>query len=79
MKTPPMLTDESIPKTCTVAQVCRVLQLSPRRFYELRASGQIPFCEIKPRIGQPRYRGEDLQRWLDGEYATRGLSIARRG
>lgn len=75
--TSPMTVDESIPKTCTVAQVCRILQLSRRRFYELLASGQIPFSEIKPRIGTPRFRGEDLQLWLEGGYATRGLRIAR--
>lgn len=60
---------EAIPATCTVADVCRLLQLSQRQFFSLRAAGTFPIPEILPKLDRrPRFRGEDVRRYLAGEF-----------
>jgi len=73
----PFVVGEPIPLMCKVSDVCRILQCSERRFYELLADQRIPFPEVKPRIGTPRFRGEDIQRYIDGGYDE--LPPRRRG
>lgn len=59
---------EPIPACCTVADICRLLRLSARTFYEQRAAGTFPIPEIEPRIGRrPRFAGELVRRYLAGE------------
>jgi len=71
MKPAPLTLAESIPHACTVMDMCRLLQLSPSRFYELLKLQRLPFTEIEPRIGGPRFSGADVRLWLDGFYAER--------
>ncbi len=77
MKAAPLTVDQAIPKTCTIADVCRILQVSRPRFYQWMHEQRIPFSEIRPRIGSPRYRGSDVQAWLDGEFAQRSLRAVK--
>lgn len=61
-----------IPTVCTVADVCRILRLSQRQFFALRAAGRFPIPEILPRLDRrPRFRGIDVQRYLSGEFQQR--------
>lgn len=85
MKEPlkPLAVGDPIPVMCKVRDVCRILQWSESRFYELLADQRIPFPEVKPRIGTPRFRGVDVQRYIDGGYAAeskplRSISGGRR-
>ena len=61
---------EPIPATCTVADVCRLLHLSQRQFFTLRAAGTFPIPEVLPRLDRrPRFSGELVRRYLAGEFA----------
>lgn len=60
---------QSIPAVCTVEQLCDLLHVSQRTFYEQRAAGTFPIPEIEPRIGRrPRFAGEQVRRYLAGEF-----------
>lgn len=60
--------DAPIPMVCTIADVCRILQLSPSQYYRLRADNKFPIPEIQPRIGgRARFRGTDVRRYIFGE------------
>ncbi|GAA2631055.1 helix-turn-helix domain-containing protein [Actinomadura fulvescens] len=48
----------------TVADICRILQISPRTFYEWRAKGRAPRCKKIPN-GELRIRRADFDRWYD--------------
>jgi excisionase family DNA binding protein len=69
------------PKRCyTLRQVCDVLQLSRRTFYDQQAAGQLPFVEeLRPRIGRrPRYRADLIDRYLENKFVgPRHLTSAR--
>lgn len=58
------------PRVYTIAQVCEVLALSRRSFFQLRKTGQLPMLdELKPRIGRRvRYRAEPIDRYVAGQW-----------
>lgn len=71
-KVDPASTTDSIPRTCTVEDVCRHLNISRRRFYELMRDQRFPIPEILPRLGRgPRFRGVDVELYLEGHFATK--------
>ncbi|MFI0451220.1 helix-turn-helix transcriptional regulator [Actinomadura sp. 6N118] len=49
----------------TVTDICRILQISRRTFYEWRAKGRAPRCKRVPN-GELRIRRADFERWYDG-------------
>jgi len=52
-----------------IPQLLEMLQMSRRRFEELRAAGKLPFLEeLQPRMGRPRYRADLIDSYLVGEY-----------
>ena len=57
---------ESIPTTCTITDLCRILQVSRGTLYAHLKAGTFPIPEIQPRIGQPRFAGAMVQAYLDG-------------
>jgi predicted DNA-binding transcriptional regulator AlpA len=72
LKPAPMLSSERVPKVCTVSDVCRALNISERRFYELRAEKTFPIPEILPRLTRgPRFRGTDVELYIEGAFAPR--------
>ncbi len=69
----PLAASDRIPMLCTVADLGRVLQVSRRRVYQLLADQKFPFAEVQPRVtGGPRFRGVDVQLYLEGHFAQRG-------
>ena len=72
--TAPPLVGETIPLVCLVDDVCRLLRISRAQYFSLRKRGLFPIPEIEPRVGDPRYHGADVQRYLQGAFAPRGWS-----
>jgi hypothetical protein len=69
---------EMIPHVCTITDVCRLLRMSRTTFYRLQATNGLPFGEILPRIhGGARFRGVDVQLWIEGHYAAGPRRVAR--
>jgi hypothetical protein len=68
----PFAVGDPIPKICKVTDVCGIFQWSRRQFYAHLANQALPFPEVKPRIGTPRFRGEYVQAYIDGAFAQRG-------
>lgn len=63
---------EAIPTVCTVADVCRILQVSESQFYVLRRKGAFPIPAIDPPIdSRPRFLGAHVQAYISGETAPR--------
>lgn len=62
---------ETIPTTCTLADLCRILQLSRGTLYAHLKNGTFPIPEIEPRIGHPRFSGADVQAYLAHRAAPR--------
>jgi hypothetical protein len=64
------------------ADVRAMLGLSKTEFFKKKRTGQLPFLvELLPRIGRPRYRAEDIDAYLRGEYpetARRYFTSSRR-
>lgn len=48
----------------TEAQAARMLSISPRKLWQLRKDGAIPYVPIGKSV---RYRVSDLQRWIDSQ------------
>jgi hypothetical protein len=69
MDAAPLTLADRVPMVCTVEDLCRFLQKSRSQVYRLLQTGLLPFQEIEPRIGAPRFRGADLLLWLDGHHA----------
>jgi hypothetical protein len=64
-----------MPRCYQIPQLLEMLQLSRRRFEELRAAGKLPFLEeLQPRCGRPRYRADLVDAYFAG--ARRPLAIA---
>ena len=63
------MTSLDIPPVCRIADLLRVLGMSRRTFCERRKSGTFPIPEILPRIGHPRFRGDDVRRYINGDFA----------
>ncbi|WP_347813395.1 helix-turn-helix domain-containing protein [Actinomadura sp. KC216] len=51
-------------KDLTVADICRILQVSRRTFYEWRAKGRAPRCKRIPN-GELRIRRVDFDHWYE--------------
>lgn len=53
------------------ADVCRLLNLSKRSFFQLRKEGRLTMLEeLQPRIGnRARYRSGPVDRYLAGQFA----------
>jgi hypothetical protein len=52
-----------------IPQLLEMLQISRRRFEELRAAGKLPFLEeLQPRIGRPRYRADLVDAYFAGTF-----------
>jgi hypothetical protein len=68
---PALTLDESIPHVCTVADLCRIFQVTRRTLYTWLKESALPFSEIKPRVGHPRWSGADVRLYLEGFYAER--------
>jgi predicted DNA-binding transcriptional regulator AlpA len=69
---------EPIPAACTVANVCRVLQIKQSKFYELRKAGKLPCREIVLRLGRTlRYRADDLEAYLAGHEPPAEIASSR--
>ena len=60
---------ESIPTTCTIADLCRILQRSRAAIYKRLKNGTFPIPEIEPRDGQPRFKGQLVALYLDSRLA----------
>jgi predicted DNA-binding transcriptional regulator AlpA len=70
MSATPLTLADRIPMLCTVTDVCRLLQISQPRFYQLLKAQRFPFAEVRPRIaGGPRFRGADVRNYIDGHFA----------
>lgn len=68
---------EQIPACCTVDQLCRLLQISRRTYYEQKALGTFPIPEIEPRIGgRSKFSGELIRRYLASELKPVKRSMA---
>jgi hypothetical protein len=57
---------EPIPTVCSIADLCRILQMSRRSLDRARSRGSFPIPEIEPRLGPPRFSGAMVQAYLDG-------------
>lgn len=61
---------DKIPTTCTVADVCRILQISQGTFYLQRRRGTFPIPELSPPVdSRPRFAGIHVQQYLEGRTA----------
>lgn len=48
-------------------EVCEKLRLSRRTFFALKAKGELPLVELRPRLGRLiRYQAEPIDRFLAG-------------
>jgi predicted DNA-binding transcriptional regulator AlpA len=63
------LVGDPIPLVCSSSDVCRLVRISRSQYYLLKKQGRFPIPEIEPRIGDSRYYGEDVRRYLAGEFA----------
>jgi hypothetical protein len=75
----PLQVGESLPAVCTVADVARVLGVTPSAVHKLREAGRLREF-LLPSLGdrKARYCGRKLQAWLDGEFAsTRSFGRSR--
>lgn len=64
---PPFTVDDPTPMVCTIADVCRILQIKESQFHALRRQGRFPIPEIEPRLDKrPRFRGIDVRRYVNG-------------
>jgi hypothetical protein len=63
----------------TVAQLCEILQMSPRTFARQRKAGALPFLEeLRPRLGRrPRYRADLVDRYLAGRWGQPSITFGR--
>jgi predicted DNA-binding transcriptional regulator AlpA len=70
MSAAPLTIAEPIPHVCTIADICRVLNISRPKFYVLRAEGKFPIPELLPKLGRgPRFAGEMVRQYLAGKAA----------
>ena len=68
----------------TITQVCRILQISQSKYYDLRQTGRWPIPALQPSLGNARFAGADILRYLRGDLASvhrrrarHGMSVAR--
>ncbi len=67
-KPEPLTLRDSIPIICTAADLLRILRISERKLRLMEAQGTFPIPRIDPPIDNiKRYRGVDVQRYLDGQ------------
>jgi excisionase family DNA binding protein len=61
----------------TVADVCRLLQIKRRTFYELDAKGELPCRELQ-RIGRKRrFNAQDMAQYLAGHETPAEIASLR--
>jgi len=75
LKLAPHTLADQIPTVCTVADICRILQISQGTFYLQSRKGTFPIPRIDPPIdSRPRFFGEHVRQYLEGRVAspTRG-------
>lgn len=65
----------------TLADVLRLLELSPTQFKRLRAAGHLPFLEpLRPRLGkQERYLRAPVDKYLRGQWGRSFFGVKRAG
>lgn len=68
---------ETIPTTCTIADLCRILQVSRGTLYAHLKAGTCPIQPIEPRIGQPRFPGAEVQAYLERRAAPARRRLRR--
>jgi len=66
----PHTVGERIPSVCRIADVLRILNLTPATFFAQRKRGTFPIPELEPAIdSSPRFDGRLVQAYLDGRLA----------
>lgn len=74
----PHTVGESIPSTCRIADVLRILNISAATFFAQRKRGTFPIPELEPPIdSSPRFDGRLVQAYLDGRLAAGSRRRAR--
>lgn len=69
------------PRVYLVRDVCEILKMSRRQFFEHRRAGRLPMCEeLRPRIGRVlRFRADLVDRYAEGRFGQlRSFSAHRR-
>jgi hypothetical protein len=62
------LVSDAIPKTCTIADICRHMNISRAQFHALRKEGTFPIPELLPKLDlRPRFSGEAVQQYLNNQ------------
>jgi hypothetical protein len=63
MTSPPL----DVPTVCFIDDVCRLLRMSRRQLHRLRRHGAFPIREIPALDRRPRWSGEAVRRFLEGQ------------
>jgi hypothetical protein len=62
---------DKIPTVCTIADVCRILQISQSTYFLLKRKGTFPIPELQPPVdSRPRFAGIHVQQYLEGRVVT---------
>jgi hypothetical protein len=71
----------SEPRCYTVADILRLLQLTPTTYKRHKAAGALPMLEeLRPRIGKrPRFRADLVDRYLAGQWGASPFGRRRAG
>jgi predicted DNA-binding transcriptional regulator AlpA len=58
------------PRCYTIKQVCQMLEMPRRTFFDLRKAGALPCLEeLRPRLGRlVRYRADLIDRYVAGQW-----------
>jgi len=62
----PWPVDQSIPKLCTIPDVCRILQMSRATFYALEHNGELGLIEAAKVGKRRRFTGTSVARRASG-------------
>lgn len=69
----PWPVDQPIPKTVTLPQVLKILQVSRRTFERRWAEGKVPFIELQTIGRERRFQGASIEKWLRGRFTPEAL------
>ena len=54
----------------TISEVCRRLRISDAQYHALRKRGRWPIPELQPSLGDARFAGAEVLRYLHGDFAS---------
>lgn len=67
---------DRLPKTCTLEDVCRALNISRATYYARQAENKFPIPELLPRLDRrPRFSGEKVLAYLEGRGQSQDVHV----